>query len=736
MEENNIFEPQKPENDNFTSQENLGNNNNDSAQNLFWDDLPTVDDEKDEAEKAFENSETDTVNEQENLYEEQKHNMPQTQFAPGRQQYCAPQQPVQSNASMYSSPYQTAPAIQTNRYGEYPVKKPMVNNTEKVNETKPVDENVNPYQQSTPVNVPPQQPIPPQYVAPQPQPQPVYTYQQPVANHVTQNPAPQQQMQYTQSAPRQSVQQVPPAGVPTQPQQMPPVQTPPKPPVMQQPQPTRVPVQPQMQQQQPIAPMPPQQMGNGVYNNPVQNTVPPQQPTHNQPHNVVGANPYYTQPVQNSFATPMMQPQMQTLPPQPKKEKTKPSVWVFILIISIVLAFFVGIFVTAAVYSSNKNTDSDAPAFHSEFENSDDENDEKNEDESKSEDKEQDKDKTNDAQTAPVSKDFSLKLEKLPSDAKTGDYTPQTAFDKISPSVVGILLYEDKITDNAEDAISQGSGIIISNDGYIVTNSHVLLNTKQYPIQVVTSENKKYTGKVVGYDARTDLGVIKIEGSNFTPATFGDSSLIKVGQDIVVVGNPGGLSFQNSLTKGIVSAVNREIPSNTMVKYIQTDAAINPGNSGGPVCNIYGQVIGISTSKISSTEYEGMSFAIPSDKVKEIVDDLVSVGYVEGRLKIGIMGYEVDANMSANYNVPLGIVITEILEDSPMDNGDIEIYDIITELDGEDIDSFQDIYSILEKHKEGDKIKVRLYRESEYAGKGDYIDTEITLTADNGDTQK
>ena len=142
-----------------------------------------------------------------------------------------------------------------------------------------------------------------------------------------------------------------------------------------------------------------------------------------------------------------------------------------------------------------------------------------------------------------------------------------------------------------------------------------------------------YNAGVVGFDSRTDIAVLKIDNpKNLKPATFGNSEEIELGEDIIVVGNPGGIDYQNSITKGVVSAVNRKLSSSSLVKYIQTDAAINPGNSGGPIVNMYGQVIGIATSKFVSEYYENMGFAIPSATAKDIVDSLIKNGYVNGRV--------------------------------------------------------------------------------------------------------
>ena len=330
-----------------------------------------------------------------------------------------------------------------------------------------------------------------------------------------------------------------------------------------------------------------------------------------------------------------------------------------------------------------------------------------------------------------VNKDYSgMKLESNPKDAKTNNsYTAAKASEKVSDSVVGILCYSDDVPDQADTttASSQGSGIIFSQDGYVITNAHVIGNSKTaYAIRVVTSDGKEYKAGVVGYDSRTDIAVLKMDDAKgLTPATFGDSSQLEVGQDIIVVGNPGGLDYQNTTTKGVISALDRKLSTSSLTKYIQTDAAINPGNSGGPLVNYYGQVVGITTSEIVSETYEGMGFAIPSQTVKSIVDTLVKNGYVEGRVKIGISGIAVTSDQASNYNIPQGIYVQSIVSGGPCDGTSLEEGDIITEVDGETITSFADVYAILETHKPGDKIKVKYYSSS--SGDGE---VEITLQED------
>lgn len=343
--------------------------------------------------------------------------------------------------------------------------------------------------------------------------------------------------------------------------------------------------------------------------------------------------------------------------------------------------------------------------------------------------------------TAPVSEhkesDYSDKadanfkgvvLESKPKDADTNkSYTAESAFNKVSDSVVGIVGYTDEIT-TVENSATQGSGIILTSDGYVVTNAHVIGNSKTaYLLQVVTSDGKSYNAGVVGYDSRTDIAVLKMDDAkDLKAATFGNSENIELGEDIIVVGNPGGLDYQNSITKGIVSAVDRKMSSTSLVKYIQTDAAINPGNSGGPIVNLYGQVVGIATAKIVSEKYEGMGFAIPSATAKDIIDTLMKKGYVEGRVKIGITGSNVSSDFASAYGVPKGIMVDEISKDGPCYGTELKTDDIITGIDDKEIQSFSDIYEILETHKPGDKIVIKYYRMSDQSTG----EVEVTLAED------
>ncbi len=324
-----------------------------------------------------------------------------------------------------------------------------------------------------------------------------------------------------------------------------------------------------------------------------------------------------------------------------------------------------------------------------------------------------------------VIKDFEgLKLNGQPADKDDKKYNSTYAYDKVSDAVVSIQCCTEK--DGTVE--SQGSGTIITKDGYVVTNAHVIGNSKtMYSLKVIDAKGKTYTAGVVGFDSRTDLAVLKMDGaSNLTAVEFGDSEKLELGDDLIIIGNPGGIDFANSMTKGVVSALNRDASSKNLVKYIQTDAAINPGNSGGPAVNLYGQVIGIASAKIVKEEYEGMGFCIPSATVKSIVDDLMKNGYVSGRVKIGISGNAISAAAAQEYGVKKGIYAQTVDKDGPCGKAGVKEGEIVTAFDGTEISSFSEIYNLLEQHKEGDKVKIKLYDPDTKKER----EVEITLQAD------
>ncbi len=458
---------------------------------------------------------------------------------------------------------------------------------------------------------------------------------------------------------------------------------------------------------------------------------------HNYHSNQPPVNPQYQPPYQHPYQQPYQQP-VQNFPPyqrnmhpyqdvsfvhpQHVQQKSNTGLIAIIIVLSVLLASsLIGILIFVTTNVSNQPSNNIPNIIPPEYNYTMPEIQQEATTPTKSHDESDYSDK--------IIKDFKgIALDDKPKDATTNKgYNAESAFNKASQSVVGIVCYTDKVT-NVEDCDSQGSGIIITADGYVVTNAHVIGNSRTaYLIQVITSDGKTYNAGVVGYDTRTDIAVLKMDNAkNLKPASFGDSAKITLGEDIIAIGNPGGLDYQNSITKGIVSAINRELSSASLVRYIQTDAAINPGNSGGPIVNMYGQVIGIATAKIVSEQFEGMGFAIPSADAKTIVDSIIKNSYVKGRVKIGITGFEVDSVTATQNKLPRGIQIDSISPKGPCDNTDLQKNDIITEVDGQKIETFTEIFRILEQHKPNDKVKVKYYRPETQK----YGETEIILQED------
>lgn len=309
----------------------------------------------------------------------------------------------------------------------------------------------------------------------------------------------------------------------------------------------------------------------------------------------------------------------------------------------------------------------------------------------------------------------------------------QAVYDKVVKSTVAIT-----VSYTGEGTDSSGTGIIATSDGYIITNAHVVLNTKSVLVTVTTYDGQRYDAVVVGMDRTTDLAVIKTNDYGFAPAEFGDAGELSIGEWVLAIGNPGGERFASSLTRGIVSGLDRAVErySENGMTFIQTDAAINPGNSGGPLVNLYGQVVGINSSKIVTDGYEGMGFAIPVSKAKDIIDQLLSGGYVEGRVRLGISGYDL-GDEAAFYGLPRGFMIASIDEDSSFAGTEAQVEDIIIAIDGETVEELQDISNLLLRYSPGDQVTVTLYRRSAHDfSEGEEIEVTITLLEDKGETQK
>jgi len=274
----------------------------------------------------------------------------------------------------------------------------------------------------------------------------------------------------------------------------------------------------------------------------------------------------------------------------------------------------------------------------------------------------------------------------------------------VGPAVVGIVISGNTTSPLTTDSYS-GSGIIINSNGYIVTNNHVIEGAAN--ITVKLSSGKSLAAKVVGADSRSDLAVIKIDAVNLPVAKLGDSSQVKVGDLAVAIGNPLGEEFAGTVTSGIISALNRTIQyDGSVYRVLQTDAAINPGNSGGALCNKDGEVIGINSLKIGASDNaEGMGFAISINEAKTIIDSLMSTGKVS-RPYLGIYG----ATVVAGNNSVEGVYVKEVVAGSGAYDAGIQPTDIITELDGQKVKEFDEISTVMDKHKVGDMIACKIQR--------------------------
>lgn len=308
----------------------------------------------------------------------------------------------------------------------------------------------------------------------------------------------------------------------------------------------------------------------------------------------------------------------------------------------------------------------------------------------------------------------------------------------VKPSIVAILVtvpstrYQNGFFSyNVGGVSTSGTGIVLNNDGYIVTNYHVVSYFDEYDnttIDVVLSDGTEYPAEFIGGDANNDLAVIKITpDKTISPASLGSSDNLRVGEVVLAIGNPLGIEFAGSVTMGIVSALDRTVSEeNTAETMIQTDAAINPGNSGGALVNTSGEVIGITTLKVAKTDVEGLGFAIPIDYAEPIISDLIEYGYVKDRPATGISGSSISSSISRYYGVPQGVMVTAIEDNSGAYLAGIEKNDIITEINGTPVLNMSDIQNVNKTHKVGDIIEVKYYRN------GSYHTTNLILMEDRG----
>lgn len=288
------------------------------------------------------------------------------------------------------------------------------------------------------------------------------------------------------------------------------------------------------------------------------------------------------------------------------------------------------------------------------------------------------------------------------------------------PSVVSITCQSSR-------GSSSGTGVVLTADGYIVTNAHVVENAQIISVQL--TDDRSFAARLVGCDDISDLAVLRIDCSDLTPAQFGDSSTLRVGDTVVAIGDPLGAAFRGTYTNGIVSAINRDVDMNgRTMTLIQTNAALNSGNSGGPLINCYGQVIGINTMKIGTftdnAGVEGLGFAIPSTQVKEIVDQIVAQGYVSGRPSIGFTGEALSTFYQHYYRMPAGLYITEVEPGSDAAKKGIQEGDMLLYLGDTRVTSTQDLKTALYDSEAGDVVEVIVYRN------GQQYKLELTLSED------
>lgn len=304
-----------------------------------------------------------------------------------------------------------------------------------------------------------------------------------------------------------------------------------------------------------------------------------------------------------------------------------------------------------------------------------------------------------------------FELQELPEDMDDGLPTTQIA-QQVGPSVVCINVYMPQSLSVA----AYGSGVILNEEGFIVTNAHVVEDSSD--LSVILNDGREFSARIIGQDTQSDLAVIKIEAEDLVPATFGNSDTLQVGERTVVIGNAAG-RLAGTVTQGIISGLNRQVPiqmsdgSVITMNLIQTDAAINPGNSGGAVVNRYGQVIGISSAKLSGSDYEGLCFAIPISDAQPVVQNLIAYGYVKDRMTLGVTVIALSSVTGPERGLPAhGLYIAEVLPESDLVNHDVTAGDVILKADGRELTATADLQEILKEKKSGDTIDLQIYKHS------------------------
>ena len=336
----------------------------------------------------------------------------------------------------------------------------------------------------------------------------------------------------------------------------------------------------------------------------------------------------------------------------------------------------------------------------------------------------------NETKSDNVTLSYSDRVNNVTVDKVHSDGTVYTASEVYYNNINSVVTIQTEITQysifnqiNYGQAI--GSGFIISEDGYIVTNHHVIEDAKM--IKVIMHDGSEYEAELVGSESDNDVAVIRIKSEDdsckFQPVVLGDSENMLIGEDVVAIGNPlGELAF--SMSKGIISALSRtiQVDSETVINMFQVDCAINEGNSGGPILNMYGEVIGIVSAKYASDKIEGLGFCIPINDVKTIVEDIITYGKVVNKAYMGIIVTDMDETSAKRYNMVEGAYIFSIEEDGPAANIGLKQGDIIVELDGKKVTSVSELLLAKRNYRAGDTVTLKIWRS------GEYLDYDITFT--------
>lgn len=429
------------------------------------------------------------------------------------------------------------------------------------------------------------------------------------------------------------------------------------------------------------------------------------------PQSQQGSGYFYSPPNQKPPTEVDYQPVVNGVPvgEKPKKKKNRGLiVLVVVLLLSLLVAVFGVVFAVAGYVSDGKQENGTSQNGQSDIEDADEINND-----------------GDDASASIVGSNEASKTDEY------GNLTAAGVAQKVMDSCVGITVYTEQTAydyfsyygqsqpESSEVKSGEGSGVLMSEANgktYIITCAHVIADSSK--CTVTLNNGKEYDAKVVGIDSQTDIGVLSIKKTGLQIAEFGDSKDIEVGETCVAIGCPAGLQFMNSVTQGIVSALDRPVSSSIGYSQtcIQVDAAINPGNSGGALFNMQGQVIGINSSKIASTDYEGMGFAVPSNTAVKTANSLIKYGYVEGRAKLGIQYVSLQSYNNANailsalaergYKDANGTMVVQEVADNSDLKGKLSQYDMIVAVDGDVLTTSDVMTSYLSNHSPGDTCRL------------------------------